>query len=75
MSVRNFWIDAEIDGRKTDLSGGPRSKDGGMRITIFQREEGAISKALVINCTAQEDELVTYVTTHSQGTIRVITKR
>lgn len=75
MSVRNFWIEAEIDGRKTDLSGGPRAKDGEMRIVISQREEGAIKKILVINCRVDGDELITYVTSHSQGTMQIITKR
>ena len=28
MAMRNFWIDVDIDGRKTLLSGGPRTKDG-----------------------------------------------
>lgn len=35
MSVRNFWIDADIDGRQTMLGGGPRSSDGGMDVTIY----------------------------------------
>ena len=30
MAVRNFWIDGSIDGRATDVTGGPRSRDGGM---------------------------------------------
>lgn len=39
MAVRNFWIDANIDGRLTELSGGPRDKTGGMDVTIKQRAE------------------------------------
>lgn len=42
MAVRNWWIEADIDGRKTLLSGGPRNKDGGFRLTIRQRNKGAI---------------------------------
>ena len=38
MAVRNFYIKADIDGRKTKLAGGPASKDGGMNISIFQRD-------------------------------------
>ena len=28
MAVRNFWFEADVDGYHTQLSGGPRSKDG-----------------------------------------------
>lgn len=43
MSVRNFWIECGIDGRKTDLKGGPQSKDGGFAMEILMREKGTIS--------------------------------
>lgn len=42
MAVRNWWIEADIDGRKTRLSGGPRAKDGGLDLVIKQRSGGAI---------------------------------
>ena len=29
MAVRNFYVEADIDGRQTMLGGGPRNKDGG----------------------------------------------
>lgn len=38
--MRNFWINAVIDGRKTPLKGGPRSKKGGFIIEISQRDKG-----------------------------------
>lgn len=40
MATRNWWISAAIDGRKTEMSGGPQDKDGGFSMTIFQRSEG-----------------------------------
>lgn len=43
MAVRNFWIDADIDGRATNLQGGAASKTGGMTVTIKQRSEGCIT--------------------------------
>lgn len=46
MAVRNFWIEADIDGRKTSLEGGPRSKDGGFNLTVYIRDHGSIAKAL-----------------------------
>ncbi len=42
-NVRNFWIEASVDGRKSDISTGPRSSGGGFSCTIYVREEGSIS--------------------------------
>ena len=50
MAVRNFWVDADIDGRQTELGGGPRSKSGGMDVTVYQRDDGSISTAIRIAC-------------------------
>lgn len=50
MAVRNFWVEASIDGYKTKLAGGPRNKDGGMSLTIYQREDGGISTTFRVNC-------------------------
>ena len=55
MALRNFWLDARIDGRATDLEGGPRAKDGGMSITILQRENGSKTVAVSINCWADKN--------------------
>lgn len=43
MSVRPFYISADIEGRKTELTGGPRRKDGYMNIEITQREMKVLS--------------------------------
>ena len=61
MAVRNFWIEADIDGRKTMLAGGPREKDGGLTVNLFQRSEGDIQKAVSIECFEENGELFTYV--------------
>ena len=50
MATRNFWINAEIDGRKTPLAGVPRSKDGGMDVLLTVREDGGISDGVRITC-------------------------
>lgn len=62
MALRNFWFTAKIDGRKTELSGGPQSREGGMRITIRQRDNGASAPAVVISCHEAGDDLFTSVT-------------
>ena len=41
MALRNFWIEAQIDGRKTALTGGPVSKEGGFVLDIRQRDKGS----------------------------------
>ena len=58
MAIRNFWISADIDGRKTDLSGGPIRKDGGFDLKVYIREDGAISrKALYVMGRAEDGKL------------------
>lgn len=38
--MRNFYMKAKVDGRKTPLTGGPRNKEGAMFITLYQKEKG-----------------------------------
>ena len=61
MAVRNFWIDADIDGRQTELSGGPRGRVDGMSIEIYQRDNGSIANCLKIVCREFAGELTTTV--------------
>ena len=50
-NVRNFWLDAQIDGRKSILTGGPSAENGGMSVEIFFRENGQISnRNIVLDC-------------------------
>lgn len=48
-NVRNFWIEAEIDGREHPLAGGPKSKDGGFTATVKMRHGGTVLSALKID--------------------------
>ena len=45
MAIRPFYMNAEIDGRSSSLSGGPKSKSGGQDITIYQRDNGSVITA------------------------------
>ena len=47
-NVRNFWIEADVDG-SSSITAGPKSKDGGFSLSIFMRDEGSIKK--VVNIT------------------------
>jgi len=56
--MRNFWIEAYIDGRKTMLQGGPRSKDGGFNLQIFMRDQGNSVSVLCVTGRAIGNELI-----------------
>lgn len=73
--VRNFYVSAHIDGRETDLGSGPRRGDGGMRITLTQRNEGAIEEAFYIVCNAVNGKLFTDIYSNGQFVARYETKR
>lgn len=45
-NVRNFWIEAQVDGAKKDIGTGPRRADGGFDLTIYMRDQGGIMTAL-----------------------------
>jgi len=42
-NVRNFWIAASVDGREAPIGSGPKAKDGGFLMNIYQRDKGRIS--------------------------------
>ena len=58
MALRNFWQETEIDGRNTVLTGGPRSKTGGLRTNIYVRDEGSSVLACTIRCTECDGDLI-----------------
>ena len=62
MVVRNFYVEADIDGRQTRLGGGPKAKDGEMTVHIHQRSKGnVVSDAIKIRCTERNGKLLTEV--------------
>jgi len=44
-NVRNFWLELEVDGKKTPVATGPVAKDGGFQMIIRQRDNGEVTKA------------------------------
>ena len=67
MAARNFWIECDIDGRKTRLEGGPRRKDGGFELTIWQRSEGGRMKAFAVQGFVVGEELHLEATPLAEG--------
>ena len=62
MVVRNFYLEADIDGMKTKVASGPKAKDGGMTVYLHQRDDGDIvHNALKIRCTERDGKLLTEV--------------
>ena len=44
-NVRNFWLELEVDGKKTKVATGPVGKDGGFCLIVKQRDEGEVTIA------------------------------
>ncbi len=47
-NVRNFWIEAQVDGRKHDVATGPRRADGGIYLRVYIRDSGDVKHALTV---------------------------
>jgi len=52
--VRNFWLESSTDDGR-HVGTGPRAKDGGMDVTLYQRSAGSVTEALSILCRALPD--------------------
>ena len=57
MSMRNFWINTSVDGRNSDLSGGPRSNDGRMSTKLYVNSNGSSTQAVYLGCDPDGDKL------------------
>lgn len=58
-NVRNFWITADIDGRKSQIESGPIRRDGGIYLTIKMRDDGDVRNVLTVVGTAADDGALT----------------
>ena len=43
-NVRNFWIEADVDGYKNRFGFGSKRKEGGFEMLINQRDKGQIKQ-------------------------------
>ena len=76
MAIRNFYLDGRIDGRTTEISGGPANKNGGMYVDIFIRDEGQSRLGVRINCIEVNGKLILAVEDGDENAIyRIETKR
>lgn len=72
MAVRNFWINVSVDGKKNDIATGPRSKNGGMQINLFLRQNGQSKKAITILCTEDSGQLLIDVQNEKKQTVYTV---
>lgn len=76
-NVRNFWLELTVDGKKTDIATGPVSKDGGFFLTVKQRSESGIIRAMTVQGFCQDGRITLTAQTPNtvQTPIVVETKR
>jgi hypothetical protein len=83
MSMRNFWIEGQIDGRKTEITGGPSGADGGFALTVYQRDAGESKVGARLTGRVVDGELIldvdpgafVRVRVENSGSFRVTTDR
>lgn len=73
--MRNFWMDAHVDGRETPVGAGPRAKDGGMSATFRMRGGGNSVEAVRVVCYEQNGELVVRVVADGKTVYEKWTRR
>jgi len=55
MAVRNFWVETTVDGQKTILGGGPKSKTGGVEVRFLMRDKGGKKVVASVIGTADDE--------------------
>ena len=75
MVVRNWWLNADIDGRENPLTGGPRSKDGGFELSIKQRSNNLVTTPLVVEGEAEDGILTLRVYYNGEMIVKHRTRR
>jgi len=73
MAMRNFWLEANVEGRQTKIAGGPQRKDGSMTITLYMRNGGESENVIEIDCTPRGDTLnVTFEYAQEKGNYELV---
>lgn len=67
--MRNFYVKGQIDGRKTEISGGPRCKNGGFTLNVYMREEGGKIEPVEIQGRALENGMLELTVFTSEGRV------
>lgn len=77
MALRNWWVEADVDGRRTGAAFGPRGRAGGFRLTVRQRHDGESVRVLTVEGEARADGLLTLRVWDGEGRLleNVATRR
>ena len=71
MAMRNFWIEGDVDGRRTSLTGGPQGAGGGFSLTVYQREDGNSKVGVRVRGSVVNGELILDVDPGTVKNVRV----
>ena len=64
--VRNFWVDLSVDGRKPDISTGPKRGDGELSLTLSQNHDGEVRQVLKVESEVKPNgRLITFVSVNN----------
>ncbi len=73
-NVRNFWIEAEVDGKATPVAFGPKNADGGFTLTVKMRDNGgSLAPVHIEGNTSVEGELTLWI--NINGSLHTVTTR
>jgi hypothetical protein len=51
-------MEANVDGRESTIGTGPRNKEGGLQIELYQRDDGGVMDSVRIDCWVNEDKSI-----------------
>ena len=71
MAMRNFWIEGDIDGRKTTLTGGPQGSGGGFSLVVYMRDKGMSKVGVRVRGSVVNGELILDVDPGTVDNVRV----
>jgi len=75
MAMRNFWLEGNIDGRKSPITGGPQSKDGGFRLNVRMRDNGESVVGLRIEGRVVDHQLILTAYNDEGDEVHISTRR
>jgi hypothetical protein len=71
MAMRNFWIEGNVDGRRTQITGGPQGSGGGFSLVVYQRENNTSKVGVRVTGRVVNGELILDVDPGTVKNVRV----
>ena len=74
--IRNFWIEAKVNGYSKEFKFGPKTKEGGFELVIKQRDNNDIVvSALIRGFVDDKGNICLLVEGRNEEVIKIETKR